>query len=430
MFMRKSFNSFLLFILSVCLILNYFCLGIYASNHEKNVIDEDLPLEEDFSKSDTNENFIQASNNDFKKLHFYTIDRLSKYYDIDGVDELFEAIEVIRETFFEYDFICTIAFNFDFSKTDEYKELMTEKDIIKNNEEFKEFNAKFNTKTKEYYHKTIQENLHLFDNCKINDLHELGYSPYITGTIRNNDLTVELVLELIKLDLSSISFALPHNVSNNLVDCNDNDNESTPDIVSSSDSLIPPVSAQVSWNTAMNESNASYIMSHSHGGEGIKIGIIESGGYCDLSNANLVGKNITVNGSTISQHATTVTSIIALMAPNSEIYCYEYDEPGIQSLLDQHCQVINISYSYLENRVVNGIIEKGPRIYRQDIDGLIDSQIANSLVVVCIAAGNYNNSMIEVSKYNPYREIASPGYAHNAITVSGVEKICFLLIYK
>ena len=145
---------------------------------------------------------------------------------------------------------------------------------------------------------------------------------------------------------------------------------------------------------------------------------------CDVSNANLYDKNITLENpnAASNDHADLVTSIVALIAPDAEFYVSNSDRIGLEWFIDMGCDVVNCSFGYYNNQEnADGTYSDGVKQYQNNIDGLYDYQVLAHFITVVKSAGNYSDDPTS-PKYNPQNKITSPGYAHNVITVGGVQR--------
>ena len=169
-------------------------------------------------------------------------------------------------------------------------------------------------------------------------------------------------------------------------------------------------------------------------GSGVRIGIYEAEGVCDTSHVNLADKNITLHdtNSAISPHATAVTSIVALIAPNASFFVSDTpdDLEALSWFIDNCCDVVNCSFGFYNNKLnSDGTYSKGIRSYRYDIDAIYDYQILAHFMTVCKSSGNVCTDNTK-SDYNPDGDITSPGFAYNVITVGGVNRTSIDSAYR
>lgn len=369
-----------------------------------------------------------SNSNNFNKIHFYynyesdnydkslfsiNKDSYVDYSFIDNKNELDDAIEDITLACSENKknngvVKITVEFTSNYLNTDEYIKFDEELSKVQTVEERKELRKRQNSFCKEYYHKENKRNASLLESLDYESLEMIDYAPFIALEIEKDKLDSEALANLTKNNtIKNISLALEEKPS---------DTES--------------------WNNTLKAIEAySTVHSGLYTGQGIRIGILEVGGVCDTEHTNLENKNITVHESsqTISDHATAVTSIIALMAPDADIYVssvFSQRYNGLQWFIDNNCDVVNCSFSYygtaLNEDGTYDVVYSG---YRYDIDGLYDSQIRNTGIVVVTSAGNVCTNIYDEA-YNPNNEVRSPGLSHNSITVGGLSREPSLLTYK
>lgn len=327
---------------------------------------------------ESDEIIVDTENNEYEKVHFY-FDK-EEYYTIENFDELDQAVKYIvdefpveNDDFAEYDsYQITISFFSDFTNTEEFKEFADERKSLSSIKEVREFRERLNGYSKQFHDDLIDKGIDLLANINYFDITHIDYSPYVVLKIFPNDLEICALIELVQDDfITSISI---------------------------SQELEPQQEA--TWNEALNAANASDIVNNSrYTGDSVRIGIYEFNGTCDADNPNLINKNIVTFGNTIDDHATFVTSIAAIIAPEAEYYVRPYgtDRQGIAWFIARNCDIINCSF---------GLGRNG---YRYDVDAIYDYQIEAHFVTVIKSAGNGDNLYI-----------TSPGYAYNVITVGGV----------
>jgi serine protease AprX len=159
--------------------------------------------------------------------------------------------------------------------------------------------------------------------------------------------------------------------------------------------------------------NANYTKNLGYTGNGVKVGIVESG-YCDKTNAQLSGCDIhfdvtdAVAGSRLSSHATVVASIVVGstqgIVPAATVYVAQalsrlQDYQKIEWLIDQGVTVINYSAGYSD---VQGTYS--------DMAKWIDHLSMQHNVHFVKSAGNYTSSYL----------ITDPGMAYNAVVVGSM----------
>lgn len=195
---------------------------------------------------------------------------------------------------------------------------------------------------------------------------------------------------------------------------------------------------ETTWNRVLRETDLySTVSSSLYTGDGVNVGVFELG-ICDTNNSNLSNKNIYIdpncNTNTTAEsdaHATEVTSIISIIAPDSNIYFSNNHSNGLSWFIEQNCDVVNCSFG-LRCTKKNGDIytfDYDNAVYRYDEDGLYDYHIKANSINVVKSAGNVNTNNTS-SGYNPDGYVTSPGLAHNVITVGGLDCNLNLLSYK
>ena len=363
---KKFIAIFLSFVIFACWFGN---VGIVAA---ENVVTETVSFDD---------------GNTYNKLHFYFSN--DEHTIIDSYSELQEAVNSIivpssndiarsgAQT--DSEIIVTVEFASNFVNTSEYIRFSNERENIDNVEELRDFRHRLKEYSKTYHNELITNNISSIDLLEYSECDAIEYSPFVSLKMDAYDASVESLQELSKM---------PNVVNISLSDDTDAEDEA-------------------SWNQTLDSINAYDVVSNgTYTGEGIRIGVYESGGVCDTTHTNLANKDITIRDTSVetTAHATNVTSILALMAPNAEFYVSDVDRLGIQWFIDQGCDIVNCSFGY-SNNILEG--------YRYDIDGVYDYQISAHFITVCKSAGN-------VSSNNPEGVITSPGYAYNVITVGGV----------
>ena len=352
--------------------------------------------------------FDSETDNTYNKLHFY-FDNPDNAT-IDDMNELIEATSKLTNSNAELasaqtastrsldEVKITVQFESDFMSTSEYKSFAKERDNLDSIEEIRDFRERLNSFSKEYHNIIASENLALLNDLDYNSVEYIEYSPYVIVNVDADKVDAsDLLLVAESEDIVSISVAC----------------EEQPE-------------ADVAWNTTLNELNAYDIVNDgTYTGDGIRVGIYESGGICDVDHVNLSDKNITLRDATKTEtpHATNVASILATIAPDAEFYVSDVDRIGIQWFIDMGCDIVNCSFGYYNNGDPDedGNYSDGIKQYRNDIDGVYDYQILAHFITVVKSAGNYNNNQ-KSSSYNPQNKVTSPGYAYNVITVGGVQR--------
>lgn len=351
-----------------------------------------------------------ANENVLNKLHFYFTD--AEYLTIDDSNELADALDSVRtfqknanvfsinaESEVEVEVQVMVEFASNYFLSDEYREFSNERKELKTSEDVLAFRKRLNAFSKEYHNNIIDMNISALSVLDWSSFEPIEYSPFVKIKVNANNLNDEVLKNL----------------------CN---NDS---IVNMSISYEPVADSTASWSSCVEAMNAYEILSNStYTGLGIRIGIYEADGVCNVNHINLRDKNITIQNAPywIDDHATQVTSVLTTIAPDAEYYVAVADNNaiGLQWFIDQYCDIVNCSFSYLSN-VYNSISQtysEGIREYRYDIDAVYDYQILAHYITVCTSAGNVIQDNTKEA-YNPEGKIASPGHSYNAITVGGVD---------
>lgn len=356
----------------------------------------------------TNEEAKIKNGNELNKIHFYFDN--PQHSIIDDREELSKAVKEVnclentmpmRSSGIFDNIQITVEFESDFFNTEAYQNFAKERENIKDSEETLEFRKKVNDYSKQYHAELLEDKADILSKFDYEKIEIVEYSPFVMMRISPEKLEEEDLLDLCVRDsVESISIDYEPVTE---------DTDST-------------------WDQTLDCINAkNVITAGSYTGEGIRVGIYESG-VCDTSHTNLVGKDITVRDSSanITSHATATTSIIALMAPEAEFYVSDVpsSSQGLSWFIENYCDIVNCSFGYYSNSLnADGKYTKGVREYRY-IDAIYDYQIAAHFLTVCVSAGNRIDNDTS-SKYNPDGEVVSPGYAYNAITVGGVDLVRF-----
>lgn len=363
---------------------------------------EDLVTEnENIEKNATLESIITASDieNVYNKIHFYFGD--SDDATIDDMSELVKATNKLTESGVNLTAAqnssgvaletvkITVQFESDFMSTPEYKAFEKERDEVNTIDEVHEFRERLNSFSKEYHNALVAKNISLLSELDYHSIEHIGYSPFVVVNIEANKVTADtLLLTAESEEIVSISVA----------------GQEQPE-------------ETASWNDTLKGINAYDIVNNgTRTGKGIRIGIYESEGICDVSHVNLSNKNITLKDPTEVKdiHATQVASILATIAPDAIFYASKVkkSEIGIQWFVEMGCDIVNCSFGYPLNSVE----------YRLDVDGVYDYQVLAHFITVVVAAGNFISDPYALL-YNPDRRVLSPGHAYNVITVGGVNRV-------
>lgn len=393
-----------LFVLFLAIVLMFFSTPFSISAYA-NLCDE-----ANSTTTDAISDNIMQEEAEPAKLHFY-IDSNERYYDVYDYKVCVEAFEYMKqkhkELIFDSELIkITIKFNNDFTETEEFKANTATLKSARNCTEELSARKKLNCASKEYHNMFAEENFQLLREFGINGGRAIDYSPYIELRLPINDINIYQFINLAE-------------------------NERILDIAFS---FLTSATAETSWNTVLDEIGASDIVDDgTYTGEGVRIGILEVDGVCNVNHKNLKGKNITIKNEAdgVSDHATAVTSVIALMVPDAELYVYGFDDEfNLGWFIDNSCSVINCSFGDTGNtQNADLTYNDGVKAYRTDFDGIFDYVIRAHHIAVVVAAGNVQTNNTKPN-YNPQGKITSPGYAYNAITVGGIKRTWSMFSYN
>lgn len=305
----------------------------------------------------------------------------------------------------------TIEFESGLEKTDKYQEFVQKRQEIKTIDELREFRSEWIKFSKNYHEETIQSKFDTISQIDYADIEHIDYSPFVTMNVEADRVHLTDLEQLVENhDVVNVSLSQEETYS----DC-------------------------TSWNRTLKEIEAyNTVKLSSNDGSGIKIGVLEATGVCDVQNKNLKGKNITIDPSSdltkSKEHATAVTSILALMAPKASFYVSNSVEGhyGLSWLIGQGCDVINCSFGW-NPTIYNGkdayIYTPYKTVYNYQKDAVYDYQIKANFVSIVTSAGNRVTDNTS-DKYNPEGYICSPGLAYSAITVGSLDCELSGLNYK
>ena len=327
---------------------------------------------------------VGENTNNYNKLHFYFGDE--SYSTIDDLTELNQALQDVRESSSlarstETTYV-TLQYKSEYFRTQTYLNFKEERKTLTTQSQIESFRNRLKAYSDEYHADLLEQ----FDVSDINEYFQIiefkktKYSPFVVCEVEPSTISIDGLSSLIELDnIEHISISPECEFEND-----------------------------ASWADILDCINATEIVSNSsYTGDGIKIGVFEYGYRYHSSNENFLDKNIINNAQMLQDldyHATMVTSIVTLIAPEAEIYFdnfKEQDEVSLEWFIDNNCDIVNCSFGQKTSS------------YRYDIDGLYDYQIAGHFLTVVKSSGNVDGGTTNIT---------SPGYAHNVIVVGGVSK--------
>ena len=327
------------------------------------------------------------------------VDNMYEYGDKHLVDN--ESIQVVVE------------FDSDYENTKEYAEFFEKGSKIKTIDDLRAFKKNVAEFSKEYHRQENKKNITKLKNIDYKKMKVIDYAPFVILEVDEKYIEAETLVDLAKEEaILNISLSAEEKIEN-----------------------------EASWSRTLNAIDVqATVTTGGYTGEGVNIGVLEVG-ICDTGHENLEDINIDVdinckmdaeyNNPTNNAHATAVTSIIALIAPDANYYFSNNTDVGLSWFIEQGCDVVNCSFGYINTRE-NGDVydyDLNKAVYRYHIDGLYDYQIKANFINVVKSAGNKNTDNTK-SSYNPYNHITSPGLAYSVITVGGLDCSLGLLGYK
>ncbi|MBQ8408380.1 MAG: S8/S53 family peptidase [Clostridia bacterium] len=350
-------------------------------------------------------------NNVYNKLHFYLNEE--QYYTIDSYAELVDATDYAIYHASEYAILSensrgseistyqiTVEFDSGFMDTEYYKALMAERETITTIDGVRDFRSRLNSFSKTYHTQLIQNNMNMLNAVDYESASPVGYSPFVILDTEVENVTASSLLSLARNNqVMNISISGEEEITPI------EDVEETETIASTAATASDPNT----WEQALRDINAYNIVTNgTYTGEGIRIGILEGGGVCNIQNAGLIDKDIHPRpGQDTSTHATMVTSIVTQIAPDATYYVGKrMSGEGLDWFIENDCDVVNHSSYIPHNDDEYGFQ------YRYDIDAVFDYQIYAHCIAYVKSAGNNTTGD---------HTVTSPGYAFNAITVGGVK---------
>ncbi len=332
----------------------------------------------------------------YNKLHFYFGN--AKHETIDSYKELSEATSLAVNYISNYNLTyrtnesvsITVEFKSGFMDTDAYKQFAEERASLNSVEDIRDFRGRLNEFSRLYHTKIVESNTGHLSKISYTNIDHIDYSPFVVLTTSVQELSADSLVSLARYD-DVMNISVYH----------ESEPESTPFLTEeelSDNSSSDPNT----WTNGLKSMNAyDVVYNGTYTGEGVRVGILEATSVCDVTHPNLVGKSVTVReGYSTNTHATAVTSIIALMAPDAEIFCSpDLGGEALEWFIDNQCDVVNYSGGF-----------DSPGYYSYLHDAVFDYQINAHFITFVKSAGNNGEGD---------HKITSPGYAFNAITVGG-----------
>ena len=275
--MKKMFVVLLCVLFSISLLCGFFVFGSGAKNAGGT------------AKPTQYEQMLeQSQDNPYRKVHVYAGEE--GFATIDSKEELERAVACLYEyrNTYEFDdprFWMTVQFDSGFGETVEYQKYAKQKNMGVTKQEFKKLKEDMYPYSYQYHEDIAKKGIESLEFLDYDEIEIYHYSPFVLFKLA--DITVEDILRMIEMEyVKNISFYFE----------------------------LTPVST-VNRNDTLTEIDAKNIVeSGLYSGNNISVGIYESGGVCDTGHANLRDKNIFLKSgsTTITNHATEITSIVAL----------------------------------------------------------------------------------------------------------------------
>lgn len=372
------------------------------------------PTETDSLSVSDDATVSSSARSPYEKIHVYTHpDDENDYSLIRNEEELSTAIQALKSYTAsltpekalqneQSDIRITVEFESGFSETKEYGTFRDQLSKAKSIAEVREIRKKLNGFSKKYHAELIKSNAKLLSAMEYDSIDEIGYSPFVIMKTTHNAVEMSDLMDLAvneKVLTITLESAIENYEKNSFEETNNR----------SVSSLSGYGNGKVStWDEMLDRIGAKDIVDDGlYQGEGIVIGVIETG-YCDIMHPNLVGKDITIiatGNSRKKTHATSVTSIIALIAPEATVLCDAVGDGNfsIENLINNNCDIINASTN-----------EGSYLVYSPSVDGIIDYQVYHHFITFVTSAGNFGGSGLG--------NVTSPGRGYNVLTVGGVEE--------
>lgn len=278
------------------------------------------------------------SDNVYNKIHVYLGDE--DYATIDSAEELEESIGYVKslgdsaQTYSanarsaenDEKLQLTVQFASDFHNLPEVVELREERESLTTLDEVHEWRSRLNALSKEYHEQLVETNLSKVNQIEHSNYRHAKYSPFV---ILDVDATSLITSELL---------AIAENCSV--------ENVCVSEEIEYEDEGTTGVYSTTWYNTLKNINAYSSVVSNPvYTGDGVRIGICEAGGICDTSHYYLEDIDIRPYGNNlpVTDHATFVTSMIALMAPDATYYVGPTNDnyDGIAWYIEKGCDVVN-----------------------------------------------------------------------------------------
>ncbi|MBQ9912913.1 MAG: S8 family serine peptidase [Clostridia bacterium] len=390
-------------------------------------------FEKDSDNTVTSESHLiqKEYDNDLNKLHFYFSDvsavtektsaksasdrttaSVEPSFDyIDDLTELDNAVDNMYKYCDEYlddneSIQVVVEFDSDYENTEEYADFFEEGSKIKTVDDLRAFKKKVAEFSKEYHRQENEKNISKLENIYYKKMEVIDYAPFVVLEVDEKDIEADTLLDLAEEEA----------------------------VLNISLSSEEEVESEASWSRTLNAIDVqATVVTGGYTGEGVNIGVLESGGICDKESSYLDDVTIFVDPNCDkkeTEHATVITALIASIAPDANFYVSDNLASALSWFIEQGCDVVNCSFGY-PNTIENGdvfVYDSSKAIYRYNIDGLYDYQIKANFINVVTSAGNVKNDNTKIN-YNPYGHITSPGLAYSAITVGGLDCSLGLLGY-
>ena len=364
-----------------------------------------IPINGSTSSAEIQNNHTTAA---YEKIHFNYAD---EYAYINSINELTEAFEYmmnehqvqkssghdrsmngnLANEIMVSNVFMTIEFQSDIHQTSQYQLLMKQRENLHTIDDVHAWRMELNKYGRDYHQALVEKQLTMIDMPIYEHVQFMNYTPIVIFECDVNQLTSDYLL-----DVASVNVVKSIMLSDKVMDI-------------ANETYTTEISNGLTWNDALVDINATEVIDNRYfTGNGIRIGVLESLGICDVTHTNLANLTITKHTNTTgtTAHATMVTSILAEIAPDASYYVASTDDVGSPNydltwFLENGCDILNCSFS-----------TQGQQSYRA-IDSYFDYIIQTYCLTIVAAAGN-------ISKTGMY--VTSPGNGYNVITVGGVKR--------